>query len=229
MRVVIAGGHGQVARRLGRLLTGQGHSVVGLIRREEQQQDLRSDGVEPHVIDLESASVAEVAEVLGGADAAVFAAGAGPGSGAARKETVDFAASVLLADAAERAGVPYLLQVSAMGLDRVPDADDGGGQRPPGLDDVFLTYLQAKQRAEQDLRRRDGLRWAILRPGGLTDEPGTGRVRLDRHVERGSIPRDDVAAVLAAMLAAGVSGVTWELVGGETPVEEAVAGGPRHV
>ncbi|SNR49815.1 NAD(P)H-binding protein [Blastococcus mobilis] len=218
MRIVLAGGHGQVARRLGRLLSARGDTVVGIVRDPRHEADLRDDGVEPVVLDLESASVDDVAAVVHAAEAVVFAAGAGPGSGAARKDTVDRAAAVLLADAAERAGVQRYLLVSSMGVDSV-----AGGGRPEGLDDVFVAYLRAKLAAEEGVRARPGLRTTVLRPGGLTDEPGTGRVALDRHVERGNVPRDDVAAVLLALLDADPDGVVLELVSGSTPIDDAVA------
>ncbi|TQN41376.1 putative NAD(P)-binding protein [Blastococcus colisei] len=217
MRIVLAGAHGQVARRLGRLLSARGDTVVGIIRNPDHATDVRADGMEPAVLDLESASVDEVASAVTGADAVVFAAGAGPGSGAARKDTVDRGAAVLLADAAVRAGVERYLLVSSMGVDSVAD-----GRRPHGLDDVFLAYLQAKLAAEQDLLSRPALRTTVLRPGGLTDDPGTGRVTLGRSVDRGSIPRDDVAAVLVALLDAGRDGAVLELVAGPTPIAQAV-------
>jgi nucleoside-diphosphate-sugar epimerase len=218
VRIVLAGAHGQVARRLGRLLAARGDTVVGIIRNPAHEADVRDDGVEPVALDLESASVDDVAAVVDGGDAVVFAAGAGPGSGAARKDTVDRAAAVLLADAAERAGVRRYLLVSSMGVDSVAD-----GGRPEGLDDVFAAYLRAKLAAEQDVLARPGLRTTVLRPGGLTDEPGTGRVTLDRHVDRGHVPRDDVAAVLAALLDADRDGAVLELVSGPTPIADAVA------
>lgn len=218
MRIVVAGAHGQVARRLGRLLSARGDSVTGLIRNPDHRADLEGDGVQPVVLDLESATVDDVAEVLSGADAVVFAAGAGPGSGTARKDTVDRGAAVLLADAAERAGVRRYLLVSSMGVELVAE-----GASPEGVDEVFTAYLRAKLAAEQDLLARPGLAVTVLRPGGLTDDPGTGSVTLHRHVERGSIPRDDVAAVLLALLDAGGDGAVVELVSGPTPVAEAVA------
>jgi nucleoside-diphosphate-sugar epimerase len=218
MRIVIAGAHGQVARRLGRLLSRRGDSVAGLIRNPDQRVDLESDGVEPVVLDLEHASVDEVSAALAGADGVVFAAGGGPNSGIARKDTVDRAAAVLLADAAEAAGVrPYLL-VSSTGVETV-----AGGATPEGVDEVFVAYLRAKLAAEQNVLPRPGLDTTVLRPGRLTDEPGTGRVRLDRHVDRGDVPRDDVAAVLAALLDNPKSGAVIELVSGDTPIPEAVA------
>lgn len=218
MRIVVAGAHGQVARRLGRLLSGRGDTVLGIVRNPAHRADLTGDGVEPVVLDLESAGVDDVAAVVTGADAVVFAAGGGPGSGIARKDTVDRGAAVLLADAAERAGVRTYLLVSSMGVESV-----AGGASPEGMDEVFVAYLRAKLAAEEDLLARPGLDVTVLRPGGLTDDPGTGRVRLDRRVDRGQVPRDDVAAVLVALLDAPRAGAVLELVAGDTPVPEAVA------
>lgn len=215
MRIVIAGGHGQIALRLARLLEGRGDQPVGLIRRAEHEHDLHAIGAEPVLLDLESAQVGQVAKVLEGAGAVVFAAGAGPGSGPERKDTVDRAAAVLLADAAEAAGVRRYLMVSSMGAD-ANSAYDG--------DPTFRAYLRAKGAADDDIRSRSGLDWTILRPGSLRNEPGTGRVRLAEHTGRGSIPRDDVAAVLAALLAApGTASRTLELIAGPATVADAVA------
>lgn len=218
MRIVVAGAHGQVARRLGRLLSTRGDAVVGLVRNPDHRADLEADGVTPVVLDLETASVDRVADALAEADAVVFAAGAGPGSGIPRKDTVDRGAAVLLADAAERAGVLTYLLVSSMGVDLVAD-----GATPEGVDEVFTAYLRAKLAAEEDLLSRRELAVTVLRPGGLTDEPGTGRVTLGRHAGRGNVPRDDVAAVLVALLDGNRDGVVAELVSGPTPIPEAVA------
>lgn len=217
MRVIIAGGHGQIALLVERLLVDRGDQAVGIVRKSEQVDDLVALGAEAVVLDLEQATVTEVAEVLAGADAAVFAAGAGPGSGAARKQTVDFAAAALFAHAAERAGVRRHLQISGMGLDR---ADD------PGMDEVFAAYLRAKAAAEEDLKARD-LDWTILRPGRLTNEPGTGQVNLAESVPRGAVTRADVAAVVLALLDhPETAGRTLELVAGDRPVEAVLAKNP---
>jgi uncharacterized protein YbjT (DUF2867 family) len=218
VHVVVAGAHGQVARRLTRLLTTRGDTVTGIVRDPAHRADLEADGAQPVVLDLESAGADEVAAALAGADAVVFAAGAGPGSGVARKDTVDRGAAVLLADAAERAGVGRYLLLSSMGVESV-----AGSARPEGMDDVFAAYLRAKLAAEQDLLARDALATTVLRPGGLTDDPGTGRVALARRVEPGRVPRDDVAAVLVALLDRPEEGVVLELVSGATPVDEAVS------
>jgi nucleoside-diphosphate-sugar epimerase len=217
VRVVVAGAHGQVARRLGRQLTARGDTVVGIIRNPAHEADLVADGVAPAVLDLESASVDELAGLLPDADAVVFAAGAGPGSGAARKHTVDYAAAVLLADAAERAGVRGYLLVSSMGVEQARKGT------PRGMDPVFAAYLQAKLRAEDEILPRPALDVAIVRPGGLTDGPGTGHVTLGHGIEFGEIPRDDVAALLAELLRVRAADVVVEAVSGPTPVPEAVA------
>jgi uncharacterized protein YbjT (DUF2867 family) len=220
MRVVVAGAHGQVARRLGRLLSARGDTVVGIVRNPDHRADLEDDGVQPAVLDLEQASVDEVAELVRGADAVVFAAGAGPGSGEARKHSVDHGAAVKLADAAERAGVrPYLL-VSSMGVEQARHGT------PQGVDPVFAVYLQAKLRAEDQILPRPALDTTIVRPGRLTDDPGTGRVTLAHGVDHGEIPRDDVAAVLAEILHAGAGNDVVELISGDTPIAEAVAALP---
>lgn len=214
MRVVIAGGHGKIALLLTKLLGDRGDTVIGIVRNPDHVDDVRATGGDAVVLDLEHATVDEVAAVLAGADAVVFAAGAGPGSGTARKDTVDRAASVLLADAAEAAGVRRYLQVSAMGLDR---ADD------PGMDEVFAVYLRAKDAADRDVMGRAGLDWTILRPGRLTDDPATGRVALGDHVKPGAVTRADVAAVLVALLdRPRTAGRVFELVGGDTPVDAAL-------
>lgn len=213
MRVVVAGAHGKIAREFGRVLVSRGDSVAGLIRDPEHVDDLRADGVVPVVADLEDLDADALSGHFAGADAAVFAAGAGPGSGVPRKDTVDRAGSVLLAQACERAGVRRFLQVSSMGTAQ---------PNPPDVGEVFGAYLDAKRAAEEDLRARE-LDWTILRPGRLTDDAPTGRVTLGDSVERAEVTRADVAAVLAALLdEPAAARRTLELVNGDTPIAEAV-------
>ncbi len=212
MDVVIAGGHGQIALHLSRLLSERGDTARGIIRSEAQRHDLDEVGARAVVLDLERTPVAELVDAVSGADAVVFAAGAGPGSGAARKESVDYEAAVKLRDAAQRAGVGRYIMISAMGTDH-----------PPGGDDVFAVYLRAKARADHAVMDSD-LAWTIVRPGRLTDDAGTGRVTLARHVARGRIPREDVASVVAAALDDERSaGHIVEVVSGDTPIAEALA------
>jgi len=216
MRVVIAGGHGKIALILEQLLSQRGDSVAGFIRNPAHSVDLEKAGAGAIVVDLEEASVDDVAVHLRGADAVVFAAGAGPGSGAARKETVDRDAAILLADAAQEVEVPRYVMISAMGADA--EAPDEGG------DPVFVAYLRAKGAADEDIRSRDTLHSTIVRPGLLTDDPGTGRVTIASETGRASIPREDVAAVLLAVLdTPGTAGETLEVISGDTPIVDAVA------
>ncbi|WP_328291957.1 NAD(P)H-binding protein [Kineococcus sp. NBC_00420] len=222
MRIVIAGGHGQIALLLARSAVSRGDEVVGLVRNPDHVRDLEALGEQALVRDLETLDAATLAGDLAGADAVVFLAGAGPDSGASRKDTVDRGAAVLLADAAERAAVPAYLLVSSMGVEQVRD-----GATPDGVGEVFLAYLRAKLAAEEDLLQRSGLRVGVLRPGALSDDVATGRVRLAPSVARGAVPRADVAAVCLALLDRLVDGDgptrVLELVGGDAPVADAVA------
>ena len=213
MRVVIAGGHGKIALLLEEELAERGDSPVGIVRNPDHVGDVEATGAEAVVLDLEDTDVASLADVVKGADAVVFAAGGGPNSGAARKESVDRGAAVLLADAAEHAGVRRYVMVSAMGTE---NAD-------PDSDDVFQVYLSAKQAADEDLRARD-LDWTVVRPGRLVDETPTGRVQVGR-LPRGEISRGDVAAVLAAALHEDATiGKTFDLLAGHQTVAAALAG-----
>ncbi len=212
MEVAIAGGHGKIALLLGRMLDQRGDAVWGLIRDPAQEDDLHAAGVEPVVCDLEAGG--DVAAAVRGADAVVFAAGAGPGSGAERKRTMDLGGAVRLMEAAKAEGVGRYVMVSAM----------GAAEPPAEGDDVFGEYLRAKAEADRALLA-SGLEYTIVRPGGLAEEPPTGLVAVGERLERGEIPRADVAAVLAAVLhAPNAAGRTFELVSGEMPIAQAVAG-----
>lgn len=214
MRVVIAGGHGKIALRLTRLLVGRADHVTSIIRNPDHGADVERAGGTPVVLDLETATVDDLASALRDADAVVFAAGAGPGSGAARKDTVDRAAAVLLADAAHTAGVRRYLLISSTGVDDPPAA---------GTDEVWAAYLTAKKAAENAIRATQ-LDWTILRPGALTDQPGTGRVLLaPPPVERADVTRDDTAAVIVALLdTPTTAGRILELREGDTDILDAV-------
>ena len=212
MDVAIAGGHGQVARRLARRLVERGDTVFGLIRKREHAEDLRADGSEPVLIDLEAAGPEEIAEAIKGADAVVFAAGAGPGSGAERKLTVDRDGAIKLLEAARSAGVQRYVIVSSV-----------GAESPPDDDDVFSVYLRAKAEADAAVMASDR-DWTVVRPGMLTDDPSTGHALVQTDPIRESVARDDVAAVLAAVLHEPAS--TRQILyvnAGEDPVEQALA------
>ncbi|MEQ8842064.1 MAG: SDR family oxidoreductase [Acidimicrobiales bacterium] len=212
MIVSIVGGHGSIARLLTPLLSTRGCTVRGLVRDETQFGDLRDDGAEPVLCDLESASDDDIDDALDGSDVVVFAAGAGPDSGPERKKSLDRDGAIASVRSAVRVGADRFLIISSMG------ADD-----PPQDDENFSVYLRAKAEADDAVREAtiDG---TIIRPGALTDDEPTGRVRIGGSVGRGEIPRADVAAVLAAVIDTGRGrNVTFEVIGGETSVAEAVS------
>jgi uncharacterized protein YbjT (DUF2867 family) len=210
MDVVIAGGHGQIALRLEELLSGRIERVRGLIRNPEHGADLETRGAEPVICDMEAED--DLAPFVEGADAIVFAAGAGPGSGPERKRSVDLGAAVKLIDAAGRLGIDRYVMVSAIG------ASD-----PERSSEAMRPYYDAKAEADSELAR-SGLAFTIVRPGALTDDPGTAHIRAGQDIGSGSITRDDVAATLAAVLAApNTIGVTFDVLEGELPIEDAVA------
>jgi uncharacterized protein YbjT (DUF2867 family) len=213
MEVAMAGGHGKIGRRLARLLTARGDRVRGLIRKREHADDVREDGAEPVICDLEHASVEEIAAAIDGADAVVFAAGAGPGSGAERKMTMDRDGAIKLLNAARMAGAERYVMISSRGAEDPPDGDD-----------VFSVYLRAKAEADRALEASDRA-WTIVRPVGLTDDPGTGRVQVSPERLDGQVPRDDVAALLAVVLhePRSVRRILY-VSSGDTPLEEALAG-----
>jgi uncharacterized protein YbjT (DUF2867 family) len=210
MDIVIAGGHGQIALQLERLLADEEHRVRALIRNPDHDDDVREAGAEPVLADLEELDVDALADAIGAADAIVFAAGAGPGSGPQRKWTLDYAGAVKLMEVARRNGIDRYVIVSSVGADA--EAEDDGG---------FGTYLRAKGQADKKLAE-SGLSYTIVRPGRLTDGPGTGAVAIGDG--RGEISRADVAAVLAEVLdTPGTAGVTFGVNGGDTPIPEAIA------
>jgi uncharacterized protein YbjT (DUF2867 family) len=212
-RIAVVGGHGNVARHLHPLLAAAGHTPVALVRREEYRAELEGEGAEVRLLDLEGQDAAAFAEAFEGCHAVVFAAGGGPDGNIERKRTVDLEGSLKSIEGARRAGISRFVQVSAIGVDT---------PLPPDTDPVWRAYVEAKRDADAALRS-SGLDWTIIRPGRLTDGPPTGLVALGPDVERGQVPRADVAAVLAAVIDTGGGiGAQWDLVSGETPIDEAV-------
>jgi uncharacterized protein YbjT (DUF2867 family) len=212
-RIVIVGGTGKVAKELIRLLHARGDEAVALFRNPDRFDELSELGAVPVVLDIESASVDDLAAALAGADAVVFSAGAGGGS-PQRTRAVDFEGAVSAIAAATRAGVSRFVMVSAIGA--------GGPELPGEPGDSMRPYYEAKHDADVALTEST-LDWTIVRPGGLTDDPATGRVTVGDHVERGSIPRGDVAAMIVAALDdPRTVGHAWELVSGEHTLAEAI-------
>lgn len=213
MKIAIAGGHGTIALHMTRRLADAGHDVVSIVRNPDHRDDVADAGGASVVVDLEACTADDIADATGPFDVAVFAAGAGPGSGAERKEAVDFRGAVKLLTAAEHLGAGHFVIVSSMGA----DAGHAG-------DEVFDVYLRAKGRAD-DAVRSSGMPFTILRPTSLTDDDPAGTVLLGESADGGPIARADVAAVLAELIEqAHPGGRTLELTAGDTPIDEAVRG-----
>ncbi|GAA3291589.1 SDR family oxidoreductase [Streptomyces cinereospinus] len=204
-----------------RRLAGRGDSVVGIVRNPRHVDDIRKAGGEAVVLDLEHATVDEVAAALAGADAVVFSAGSGNSATAARRDKMDRAAVVLVMDAAEQAGVRRFLHVSSI---NVGCADERG------IGEGYSVYLRAKHAAEQHIFARTELDWTVLRPGVLTDGDGDGTVELTvgnriapKHARFAQVAREDVAAVLVALIdRPDTAGRIYVVVGGGTPIEKAI-------
>lgn len=217
-RIAVVGGHGAVARLLHPLLVAAGHTPVALVRRQEQAEAVTALGAEARMLDIEAADAAGFAAAFEGCEAVVFAAGGGPDGNIERKRTVDLEGSTKSIEAARLAGIRRFVQVSAMGVDE-PLGED--------TSPVWRAYVEAKRDADAALRASD-LDWTVVRPGGLTDDEPTGSVEVAATVARGSIPRADVAAVVAACLDdPSTVGAQFELVSGDVPVVEAVAAAPH--
>ena len=214
--VAVVGGHGQIARILHGMLKERGHTPIALVRKEEQATALGAEGVETRLLDIEAADEGQFASAFRGCDAVVFAAGGGPDGNPSRKLSVDLGGSLKSIAGARRAGISRFVQISAIDVDQ---------ELPEDTDKVWRAYVEAKRDADKALRGSD-LDWTIIRPGLLTDAPGSGLVTLGDEVERDEVPRADVAAVVAATIDAPAAiGRQWNLVGGSTPVDDAVAGG----
>lgn len=212
--VVIVGGHGKVALRLAEALTAAGRAVRSTIRNTAHGPDVEATGAVPYLLDIESSDAHDFAEVFGGADAVVFSAGGGGDGNADRKRTVDLEGSLKSIEGAGLVGIRRFVQVSAMGVDE-PAADDAAP--------AWRAYVEAKRDADAALRA-SGLEWTIVRPGGLTDDAGTGAVRMAPRLPRGRIPRADVAAVIVAVLEDDSTvGLQFELIEGEQTIPEALA------
>ena len=214
-RVAIVGGHGKIARLLIPLLVDAGHQPVALVRNPDYSAELEALGAEVGILDIEQEGADAFAEAFTGADAVVFAAGGGPDGNIGRKRTVDLGGSLKSIKGAQAAGVTRFLQISAIAVDQ-PVGDDASN--------VWKAYVEAKRDADIALRESD-LDWTIIRPGGLTDDAPTGLVTLAETVDRAQIPRADVAAVIVAALDEPATiNRQWELVSGQTPIDDAIAG-----
>lgn len=208
MKITIAGANGQIAKLLHPKLINAGHEVRGIIRKEEQARPLKKLGVVPVVADMEAED--DLSEAVGNADAVLFAAGAGPGSGADRKWSVDRDGAIKLIEACKVSGIRRYVMISAMGLET------------PRGSEVFQVYQKAKLQADNALKE-SGLDYTIVKPGRLTNDSPKERIRVGKNLDSGEIPRADVASVLAAVISDHLaSGLEFDLVSGEQKISEAL-------
>ncbi|QWC85043.1 SDR family oxidoreductase [Nocardioidaceae bacterium] len=213
-RIAVVGGHGQIAMHLHPLLVESGNTPVALIRKPEQVGDVEAVGAEARMLDIENTDAEGFAKQFEGCDAVVFAAGGGPDGDVERKKSVDLGGSLKSIEGAKIAGITRFVQISAISVDEDP-GDDAG--------EVWQAYVHAKRDADTALRD-SGLDWTVIRPGGLTDDAPTGKVTAAEKVERGEIPRADVADVVRRCLQDSTTvGKQFELVGGDTGIPEALS------
>lgn len=209
--VFIVGAAGNIGRRLVERLAKRGHEPRALHRKPEQADTLKALGATPVAGDLTALDAPALAQLMAGSKAVVFTAGAG-GADMDVTNAIDGRGLETTVDAAQLAGIKRFLLVSAF-----PDA--GRGKTPS---EGFENYMAVKKRADVYLVDTD-LDWVIVRPGTLSDEPGTGHVRADVAIPYGNVPRDDVAAFLAEVIdQPTVNRIIIELTEGETPIANAV-------
>lgn len=213
-RILIIGGHGKVAQRLEPILAERGDTVTAVIRNRDHEADVAATGATPLVADIESFDTEQLTNLVSGNDAVVWSAGAGGGD-AARTWAVDRDAAIRSIDAAVAAGVKRYVMVSYFGA---------GPDHGVPEDDSFYAYAEAKAEADAHLRE-SGLDWTIVAPSALTLDEPTGTITVGGSGEQ-SVPRGDVAEVVAAVLAEPATiGRMIEFSGGDTPIADAIAGG----
>lgn len=210
--VTVIGGHGKVALRLLPLLIEDGHEVTAWVRNPAHVAEVAATGANVMEVDVEQLNTEEMVQRLRGKDAVIWSAGAGGGN-PSRTYAVDRDAAIRSMEAAQEAGVRRYVMVSYF----YNRPDHGVPQ-----DNPFFAYAEAKATADAHLQSTS-LRWTILGPSSLTDEPGTGRIETGDGVTASSVSRDDVAAVAAWVLGhPSTAGRIIDFNGGDTPIAEAL-------
>jgi uncharacterized protein YbjT (DUF2867 family) len=210
MQVLVIGSTRGTGRLLVDHLVADGHQVRAMVRDPQQADDRRDAGADPVVGDLEG----DLDEAFRGVDAIAFCAGSGSKTGPDATLRVDLHGAIRTIDLAVDHGIGRYVMLSSMAADDPLRGSEG-----------IRHYLAAKHAADRVLLA-SGLDATIVRPGGLTDDEPTGRVEVGvpRLERRGTIPRADVAAVMARCLVEPASiGASFELLSGDIPIEEAVA------
>lgn len=211
MKVLVVGANGQIGRRVVELLQeSKEHNVRVLVRKQEQAESFQSRGIEAAVANLEG-SVEEIAEAANGCEVIIFTAGSGGQTGWDKTLLVDLDGAVKTIEAAQKVGISRFIMVSAL-----------QAHCRENWNEAIKPYYVAKHYADKVLQS-SGLTYTIIRPGGLLNEKGTGKVAAAENLERSSIPREDVAKTVVAVLNEGHTfNRTFDLVSGDTPIPEAL-------
>ncbi|KAI5481656.1 hypothetical protein MNV49_002882 [Pseudohyphozyma bogoriensis] len=222
-KIVVVGGHGKVALHFARLASSS-YSITSLIRDPSHVPDIKSVGAEPLVLSLEDSTKEQLRDAFEGSFGVLFAAGAGGKGGSERTKKVDYEGALKVFDAIELVDgsvKPRVVLVGAL------DTRDMSKPAPSHYTEDDLEHSRKSHAAigtyYEDLVKRTGFSWTILRPGGLLDEPGTGKIDVGvTHL--GSVPREDVAATLLALFDnPGSAGLVLDLIQGDEPIKSAVA------
>ncbi|MBN8193259.1 SDR family oxidoreductase [Bacillus sp. NTK074B] len=210
MNVAVVGANGQIGKQVVGFLKEDGHTPRAIVRKEEQVQSFKKEGVEAALVDLEG-TVDQITNGLKGSDAVVFTAGSGGSTGSDKTLLIDLDGAVKTMEAAKQAGIERFVIVSAL-----------QAHHRENWNDSLKPYYVAKHFADRALED-SGLTYTIIRPGGLLNEAGTGQVSAAENLERGSIPREDVArTIVASLTEESTFNKGFDLTSGSTGIEEAV-------
>lgn len=212
MKVLVIGANGQIGKHLIDILqNSEEHTVKAVVRKEEQLEKFKDSGVDTILADLEG-PVDKLAEAVEGSDAVIFAAGSGGSTGADKTLLVDLDGAAKSVEAAEKAGADRFVMVSAFQADN----------RESWADSPIKPYMVAKHYADKALLA-SSLNYTIVRPGGLLNDPGTGKVSAGEKLEAGSIPREDVAKTIVATLTEeSTYKKSFDLISGEKSISDAL-------
>lgn len=212
LNILVVGANGQIGKHLVKLIQDNGDQARAMIRKEEQANYFKDLGAETAIVNLED-EVDAIANAAEGVDAVVFTAGSGPKTGKDKTPMIDLDGAVKTIQAAEQANVKRFVMISSF------DTSREAIQSAP---ESFAPYVVAKHYADEWLLNSD-LDYTIIHPGLLTNEPGTNQVNLGANVERGEVPREDIAKVIYTSLKNDTTiGKRFRAVGGQTAVEEAI-------
>ncbi len=212
MRVLVIGANGQIGQRLTEMLNSHDeHKVLAMIRHQDQKEVFSAKGIETVIADLEG-TVEELREAMEGCEAVVFTAGSGGSTGADKTLLIDLDGAVKTMEAAELAGVERFIMVSAL-----------QANNRENWNEAIKPYYVAKHYADRVLMQSN-LTYTIIRPGGLLNEKGSGKISVGDKLERGSIPREDVAKTIVESLTnEHTKNRSFDLVSGEEQITVALS------